>query len=393
MVWTDMTKVQRNAMLITMPTDHNYACSGFPMRKAIPLQLEVNDHSTINGTRSNPKKSLASDLEHKNEKKCSNGTEMTHSRKRRSSCDSADRKRKLPKRYRGPYCEDSSNGDSSSDEDHHSKRSRNGHHNNADEPTDHKRTQRKRKYSYCSDENKNYRKRSNRRHSLYSTDSSEERDYTSSDEDSKNERRCRYDPRCSESDLRRKHSSGSNRDSDSYKSRHRRQDTRHRRSRSKDRIEKRDDDKKDKTLHDIELERKLEFKFDHHIKNTAKEERRIVYIGKISNKTTEDDVRRRFRPFGPIEKVPVHFRDKGDNYAFVTFFDYSSAAEAIEKGNEDSHLPVLDICFGGRRKFCGGSYVDFDSNTSYREEQEFSRPTSSDEMDFDALLRLSQKRV
>lgn len=251
-------------------TDHNYACSGFPMRKAIPLQLEVNDHSTINGTRSNPKKSLASDLEHKNEKKCSNGTEMTHSRKRRSSCDSADRKRKLPKRYRGPYCEDSSNGDSSSDEDHHSNRSRNGHHNNADEPTDHKRTQRKRKYSYCSDENKNYRKRSNRRHSLYSTDSSEERDYTSSDEDSKNERRCRYDPRCSESDLRRKQSSGSDRDSDSYKSRHRRQDTRHRRSRSKDRIEKRDDDKKDKTLHDIELERKLEFKFDHHIKNTAK---------------------------------------------------------------------------------------------------------------------------
>lgn len=28
-------------------------------------------------------------------------------------------------------------------------------------------------------------------------------------------------------------------------------------------------------------------------------------------------------------------------------------------GNEDSSLPVLDICFGGRRKFCGGSYVDF----------------------------------
>ena len=28
-------------------------------------------------------------------------------------------------------------------------------------------------------------------------------------------------------------------------------------------------------------------------------------------------------------------------------------------GNEDSRLPVLDLCFGGRRKFCGGSYVDF----------------------------------
>lgn len=85
-----------------------------------------------------------------------------------------------------------------------------------------------------------------------------------------------------------------------------------------------------------------------------------------------------------------------DNYAFVTFFETSSAAEAIESeccekfsillasffslafvwlevmrkisyftiifssgGNEDSRLPVLDLCFGGRRKFCGGSYVDF----------------------------------
>lgn len=28
-------------------------------------------------------------------------------------------------------------------------------------------------------------------------------------------------------------------------------------------------------------------------------------------------------------------------------------------GNEDSRFFVLDFCFGGRRKFCGGSYVDF----------------------------------
>jgi len=28
-------------------------------------------------------------------------------------------------------------------------------------------------------------------------------------------------------------------------------------------------------------------------------------------------------------------------------------------GNENPSLPKLDICFGGRRKFCGGSYVDF----------------------------------
>ena len=44
---------------------------------------------------------------------------------------------------------------------------------------------------------------------------------------------------------------------------------------------------------------------------SPQEERRIVYIGKISSRTTKDDVWRRFRPFGPIEKVTVHFRDDG----------------------------------------------------------------------------------
>lgn len=34
-----------------------------------------------------------------------------------------------------------------------------------------------------------------------------------------------------------------------------------------------------------------------------------------------------------------------------------------------------------------------DSNASYLEEQELSRPPSSDEMDFDALLRMSQKSL
>jgi hypothetical protein len=29
------------------------------------------------------------------------------------------------------------------------------------------------------------------------------------------------------------------------------------------------------------------------------------------------------------------------------------------EGISDPELKQLDICFGGRRKFCGGSYVDF----------------------------------
>lgn len=249
-----------------------------------------------------------------------------------------------------------------------------------------------RKFSYSSDGDRSYHKRSNRRHSMCSNDSYDGREFSSSDEESKNGRR--YDPRRSECDWQRRQSSGSDRESDHYRSPHYRRRSRgRRRSCHRDSTEKRNSVTENKIFHDIEFERKLEFKFDHNIRDTAKEERRIVYIGKISNKTTKDDVFKRFRPFGPIEKVTVHFREKGDNYAFVTFFETSSAAEAIERGNEDSRLPVLDLCFGGRRKFCGGSYVDFDSNTSYLEEQELSRPPSSDEMDFDALLRMSQKNL
>lgn len=31
----------------------------------------------------------------------------------------------------------------------------------------------------------------------------------------------------------------------------------------------------------------------------------------------------------------------------------------ILEGNNDPNYDPLDICFGGRRKFVGGSYVDF----------------------------------
>ena len=76
-----------------------------------------------------------------------------------------------------------------------------------------------------------------------------------------------------------------------------------------------------------------------------------------------------------------------DNYAFVTFFEHSSAAEAIESEFKNAYctlqvcidkliyicccdcfcqgamkIPIFlywTFCFGGRRKFCGGSYVDF----------------------------------
>lgn len=231
-------------------TDHNYACSGFPMRKA---GSNVNRPKSTNS----PKEVLASDLKHKSENSISNGAEMSQSRKRGlSSCnkESTDKERILPKRYRGPYCEDSSKGNNSSDEDHHYNRSRSRLHSSSDEQSDHERSQHNRKYyshSGSSDADKNQHKRSYRRHSLCSNGSFDERDCSSSDEDSMRERRDRYDPRGSESD--------------SYSSRQRRQ-----RSHSKDHPAKTNDGKENKTYHDIELERKMGFKFDHNIKGTAK---------------------------------------------------------------------------------------------------------------------------
>ena len=268
----ECSKSDRKCHVDNHATDHNYACSGFPMRKALPLKPEVNGCSVVNGSSStdSPKKAALPDLKQESEKKNSNGTEMNHTRKRRLSCDknSPEKEKILPKRYRGPYCEDNSKDHtcSSSDEDDHYSRSGSRRRSSSDEHSDHKRMQRNGKYRSSSDEGNNYYKRSNRRHSLYSNDSSDDRDYSSSDEDSKNERRRRYDPRSSESDLHRKRSSGSERDSDSYRSRHRRKQ----RSRSKDRLEKRNDEKKNKKFQDIELERKMGFKFDHNIKGTAK---------------------------------------------------------------------------------------------------------------------------
>ena len=41
------------------------------------------------------------------------------------------------------------------------------------------------------------------------------------------------------------------------------------------------------------------------------EERRVVYVGKISEGTTRADIRKRFEVFGPVDEISVHFRDRG----------------------------------------------------------------------------------
>lgn len=146
--------------------------------------------------------------------------------------------------------------------------------------------------------------------------------------------------------------------------------------------------------YDIEHERKLQFLVG---KNNEKyTERRNIYVGGINKFTTKHDLIERFRRFGKIEKTTLHFREKGDNYAFIVFEHPDCAMRAIEEGNDDPAYPRLELCFGGRRKFVGGSYVDFDGNNSYLEESERNNRNircESPEDDFDSLLRRAAQDI
>lgn len=246
-------------------TDHNYACCGYPMRKPPQDTVEIKSFTTVitDLSRPSPQKSVDSDTGNQIDEKVSDRTD-TISSKRQSSCfrDDADRKSRIPKRYRGPYCEDSSDGEcSSSDDDKCYDRRHSSHHGSSNVYNENRRKQHKRKPSYSSDEI-SCCKRSKRRHSLYSDDSSDDQHYSTSDDDSGKEYRRRYDPRESESYVSQRHSSGS----DGNSSSHRR---RKRRSVGQDYSERDSHDRGDKSVRDIEMERKLGFKFDQHIKGTA----------------------------------------------------------------------------------------------------------------------------
>ncbi|XP_061625821.1 uncharacterized protein LOC133476450 isoform X3 [Phyllopteryx taeniolatus] len=92
----------------------------------------------------------------------------------------------------------------------------------------------------------------------------------------------------------------------------------------------------------------------------AIDERRVVYVGRIRRSMTHDELRERFSHFGEVECVSLHFRDKGDHYGFVTFYNTDDAFSAIDNGGKlrrPDELP-FDICFGGRRQFCNSDYAD-----------------------------------
>ncbi|XP_048869365.1 peroxisome proliferator-activated receptor gamma coactivator-related protein 1-like [Brienomyrus brachyistius] len=125
-------------------------------------------------------------------------------------------------------------------------------------------------------------------------------------------------------------------------------------------------------------------------KQKAIEERRVVYVGKIRGSMTRKELKERFSLYGEIEDCTLHFREHGDNYGFVTYYNTKDAFSAIENGGklrQCNELP-FDLCFGGRRQFCKSSYADLDSSREYEP-----APTKSklDALDFDTLLRQAKK--
>ncbi|XP_030580264.1 peroxisome proliferator-activated receptor gamma coactivator-related protein 1 isoform X7 [Archocentrus centrarchus] len=137
--------------------------------------------------------------------------------------------------------------------------------------------------------------------------------------------------------------------------------------------------------------RKLRREHDMRIqKLKAIDERRVVYVGRIRRSMTHDELRERFSQFGEVECVSLHFRDRGDHYGFVTFYNMEDAFAAIDNGGklrQPDELP-FDICFGGRRQFCSSDYTDLDAN---RDAEASPSRTRFEDLDFDSLLKQAQR--
>ncbi|XP_022617766.1 peroxisome proliferator-activated receptor gamma coactivator-related protein 1 [Seriola dumerili] len=127
-------------------------------------------------------------------------------------------------------------------------------------------------------------------------------------------------------------------------------------------------------------------------KEKAIEERRVVYVGRIRGTMTQKELRERFTLFGEIEDCTLHFRDHGDNYGFVTYYDTKDAFRAIENGSKlrkPDELP-FDLCFGGRRQFCQTGYSDLDSSREY---DPLPVKGKFQALDFDTLLKQAQQNM
>ncbi|XP_065173791.1 uncharacterized protein srl [Atheta coriaria] len=135
------------------------------------------------------------------------------------------------------------------------------------------------------------------------------------------------------------------------------------------------------------------------------EERRVVYVGKIADDMTKEDLRRRFARFGHITNLSVHFRRHGVNYGFVTFSHKQDAYDAVARGNDNKDEPQYDLSFGGRRLFCQTTYADLDNMHDDVLYDEFGAwpadnlcaggadAPAKDDNSFDNLLRKAQAKL
>lgn len=72
------------------------------------------------------------------------------------------------------------------------------------------------------------------------------------------------------------------------------------------------------------------------------EERRVIYIGRITEGTTKADLRRRFQKYGTIVDISVHFREHGWvlwNVGFVSV-SVSFSLPRINQGSDRAQVTL-----------------------------------------------------
>ncbi|XP_055012644.1 peroxisome proliferator-activated receptor gamma coactivator 1-alpha isoform X3 [Boleophthalmus pectinirostris] len=128
-------------------------------------------------------------------------------------------------------------------------------------------------------------------------------------------------------------------------------------------------------------------------KQKAIDERRAVYVGRLSSDCTRTELKRRFEVFGEIEECAVNLRDDGDNFGFITYRYTCDAFAALEKGHtlRRSHEPQFELCFGGQKQFGKSHYTDLDSHSD--DFDPASTKSKYDSLDFDSLLREAQRSL
>ncbi|XP_052003710.1 peroxisome proliferator-activated receptor gamma coactivator 1-alpha-like isoform X3 [Xyrauchen texanus] len=125
-------------------------------------------------------------------------------------------------------------------------------------------------------------------------------------------------------------------------------------------------------------------------RQTAIEERRVVYVGRLYADITRTELKRRFEVFGEIEESTVNLRHDGDNFGFITYRYTCDALAALENGHtlRKSNEPHFELCLGGQKQFSNSNYTDLDSHSD--DFDPASTKSKYDSMDFDSLLREAQ---